>query len=116
MEFYSTCRLALGREKVMAQVDGEKEFVGQNINIQCVKSKLTKPFKECKLRMAFDEAGVAKFDKEFSLVEALAAAGKLPEPRKGFVEWDGKQYAKKAMAEKARNEGLVPALNALFTS
>lgn len=116
MEFYATCRLALGREKVMAQVDGAKEFVGQNINIQCVKSKLTKPFKDCKLRMTFNEAGVAYFDIEFSMIEALLDMGKLTEPRKGYVDWDGKQYARKALAEKARVDGFSTKLVELFSA
>lgn len=114
MEYYSTARMALGREKVMKTVGGEKEFVGQNITIQCVKSKLTKPFKECKLRLSFDEDGVARFDKAYSLVETLMEMGKLPQPRKGFTEWDGKQIAKQAMADKVREENLTAELNKLF--
>lgn len=114
MEFYSTVRLSLGREKIMAQVDGEKEFVGQNIGIKCVKSKLTKPFQNTKLRLTFDDSGVAFFDKEFSMIEELVELGKLPEPRKGFVEWNGKQIAKKQLADKIRSEGATPELVALF--
>jgi protein RecA len=114
MEFYSTVRLALSREKVMAQVDGVKEFVGQNINIKCVKSKLTKPFDTCSIRLTFNDAGIAMFDRELSTVEALLEAGKLVEPKKGFVEWEGKQVGKKVFAEKARAEKLLPMLNKLF--
>ncbi len=114
MEFYSTCRMALSREKVMAQVEGQKEFVGQNINIKCVKSKLTKPFNTCTLRLTFNDAGIAMFDKELSTVEALADIGKIPVPSKGYVEWDGKRYSPKQLAEKVRKEGLMPALNAMF--
>lgn len=114
MEFYSTARLALSREKVMAKVGGEKEFVGQNINIQCVKSKLTKPFEECKIRLSFTEAGIAYFNSELSTIEALVELGKLPTPQNGFVEWEGKRIGKNALAEKARAEGLLPELNKLF--
>lgn len=116
MEFYATARLALSREKVMAQVEGEKTFVGQNINIKCVKSKLTVPFKECKLRMNFTDAGIAFFDRELSTIETLAEMGKLPVPSKGFVEWEGKRISPKQFAEKARKEGLMPTLNAMFTA
>ncbi|MEJ7806015.1 MAG: hypothetical protein WKG03_08880, partial [Telluria sp.] len=114
MEFFATARMALSREKVMAQVDGGKEFIGQNINIKCVKSKLTKPFSTCSLRLTFNDAGIAMFDKELSTVEALADMEKLVIPKKGYIEWDGKQYARKAMAEKVRKEGLMPVLNAMF--
>jgi len=114
MEFYSTCRLALGRQKVMKQVDGQKEFVGQNIDIQCVKSKLTKPFKECTLRMSFTEAGIAFFDKELSTIETLAGMGKIAVPSKGWVEWEGKRIAPSALAQRVRDEKLQPVLNKLF--
>lgn len=114
MEFYSTVRLSLAREKIMAQVEGEKEFVGQNIGIKCVKSKMTKPFQNTKLRLTFDDNGIAFFDKEFSMIEALVEMEKLPEPRKGFVEWNGKQTAKKALAEKIRSECATAELIKLF--
>src|SRR3569832_217494 len=61
MEFYATARLALGREKIMQQVAGSKEFVGQKINFQCVKSKLSKPFMESALRMTYVVFGVVFF-------------------------------------------------------
>lgn len=114
MEFYATGRLALGREKVMQQVAGEKEFVGQKINIQVVKTKLTKPFKETSMRMSFDEDGIAYFDKEFSMVESLMEAKKISVPRQGYVEWDGKQRSKKEFAEIIRSDNLMPTLTALL--
>ena len=113
MEFYATVRLALGREKIMQQVAGSKEFVGQKVNVQCVKSKLTKPFQETSMRMVFDEAGVARFDYEYSMIERLMEDKILPEPRKGFTEWKGTQYSKKQLAEKIRSEGAFAELVAL---
>lgn len=116
MEFYATARLALGREKIMQTVAGGKEFVGQKINIQCVKSKMTKPFKETAMRLTFDESGVAYFDKEFSLVEEMIEKKKIATPRNGYVEYEGTQYSKKQMAEKIRTEGLGPKMIALMMS
>ena len=105
MEYYSTARLALGRQKIMEQQDGEKTFVGQNISIQCVKSKMTKPFQETSLRMTFDEGGVAHFDTVLSLLEFLIEH-KLVTYSKPRVTWtDGKQYFTKVLAEKIRTEG-----------
>ena len=105
MEYYSTARLALGRQKIMEQQEGEKTFVGQNISIQCVKSKMTKPFQETSLRLTFDDAGVAQFDTVVSLLEYLIA-NKLIAYSKPRVTWtDGKQYFVKALAEKIRTEG-----------
>jgi recombination protein RecA len=110
MEFFATGRLALGKEKVMQQVDGAKEFVGQKINIQVVKTKLTKPYKEASMRMSFDEAGTAYFDKDFSLVEAVIEAKKIPLPRNGFVEWEGKQLSKRAFSDLVKAASLQPKL------
>jgi RecA/RadA recombinase len=109
MEFYATGRLALGREKVMQQVSGEKTFVGQKINIQVVKTKLTKPFKETSLRMSFDEAGTAYFDLEFSLVEALMERKKLPTVDKSYTQWEGVRRTKKELAEITRGDPAVKA-------
>lgn len=99
MEFYATNRMAIGRTKLMQQVDGQKEFVGQNIAIQVTKSKLTKPFKECEIRMSYDDLGVARFDPAYSLMELLLKRKLLSSPRNGYVEWEGKQYTKRAFAD-----------------
>lgn len=105
MEFYATARLALGRQKIMEQQDGEKTFIGQNVSIQCVKSKMTKPFQETSIRMSFDELGAAQFDTIISLLEYLIAH-KMITYTKPRVTWiDGKQYFTKALAEKIRAEG-----------
>lgn len=114
MEYYSTFRIMLGRTKIMQQVAGEKEFVGQNIGIQVTKSKLTKPFKETEIRMSYDDIGIARFDTTYSLAELLVKEKKLVSPRNGYIEWEGKQYAKRAFAEMIDAKGLVPALNALL--
>jgi protein RecA len=113
MEFYSTCRMSLGRQKIMEDRGGEKEFVGQKINIKVTKSKLTAPFKSASLRMAFDELGVARFDVTTSLIDylidkkALASSG-------ARVTWtDGKSYYRKALAEKIDSEGLQAELRSL---
>lgn len=114
MEFYATARLALGRQKIMEQQDGEKTFVGQNISIQCVKSKMTKPFQETSLRMSFDEFGAARFDVVISLLEYMVDH-KLLTYSKPRVTWtDGKQYFVKALAEKIRSENLYDELKAML--
>jgi RecA/RadA recombinase len=105
MEYFSTARIALGRQKIMEAAAGGKEFVGQNITAQVTKSKLTKPFKEANMRMTFDEAGVAHFDKEFSTIDFLKDKGTLTYS-KPYVTWiDGKKYHVKALAEHIRKSG-----------
>lgn len=114
MEFYASARLSLGRSKIMEKVEGENEFVGQIIDIQCVKSKFTKPFQSTQLRMSFNDVGAAEFDFVGSLVDYAIEQGKLKfsKPR---VEWiDGKMYFRKALVEKIKNEGLIEQLKAVI--
>lgn len=114
MEFYASGRLALGRQKIMEAKDGEKEFIGQNISIQCVKSKFTKPFQECSLRMSFDDLGAARFDVVTSLLEYLIDK-KLIDYAKPRVTWsDGKKYFTKELARKLTEEGGFDQLVALL--
>jgi protein RecA len=114
MEFYATARLALGRKKIMEERGGEKEFVGQMVSIQCVKSKLTKPFSETSLRMSFDELGAASFDTTTSLIDYLVDKKLIPSGGARVTWTDGKSYYKKALAEKVEKEGLQAELTALL--
>lgn len=104
MEFYASGRLALGRQKLMDTVDGEKQFVGQQISIQCVKSKFTKPFQDTSLRMSFDDLGAARFDVVSSLIDYLVDK-KLVDYSKPRITWtDGKKYFVKELAKKLAEE------------
>lgn len=117
MEFYASARLALGRQKIVEGSGKEAEFVGQKISIQAVKSKFTKPFNECSLRMSFDDDGVASFDPVISMLDELVEAGKLPYTKPRATWTDGKQYYLKALAQKLNAEGQYPNLvNMLYAS
>lgn len=114
MGFFATCRLSLTRKKIQEQIDGNKEFVGQDVNINVVKSKLTAPYKSCSLRVNFDERGMAHFDEALSLIDYLVDKEfiKSSGPR---VTWtDGKMYFRKALAEKINEEGLYDELKVLL--
>ena len=121
MEYYSTVRLALAREKLSENVKdasgkGAKQFVGQDIRMQVTKSKLTKPFQTARVRMGFDDAGVAFFDYAFSNIQYLLDTGKLVKTG-NFVEWtDGKKYGHVALAKKLTEEGKVEELAKLALS
>lgn len=101
MEFYSTVRLALTRQRVMEEKGKEKDMIGQNIAITCIKSKMTAPFKKCTLLLSFDELGMASFDTISSLLDYLiekkAIAGGA------WIEWDGAKFnGKKKLIEHIR--------------
>lgn len=105
MEFYSTARLRLSRSKVVKTVGKEKEMVGQDITINCIKSKLTAPFKKCTLRLSFDEdTGMASFNTCLSLVEYLIDKGTIEKEGTRYV-WEGGKFFKDQLAEKITASG-----------
>jgi RecA/RadA recombinase len=114
MEYYASGRLALGRSKIMEGTGADKEFVGQKIAVQCVKSKFTKPFQETEMRLMFDEDDVLFFDMITSSIEALIRREKLKYSKPRVTWTDGKQYFVKALVEKIRAEGLAHELQALW--
>lgn len=115
MEFYASWRLFTGRKKIMATVDGEKEFQGALIGLETVKNKLTRPFQNVELRLMYDKDGRAVFDFTTGYIEELIAMGKLEE-KAGRVTWEGKTYFKSVLAKKIDDEGLQPELVKLYLS
>lgn len=89
MEFYSSARIFLGRNKI---TDKDKEFVGQKITAKVVKSKFTKPFKQCEMFMMYDEFEVAYYDHVASLLNYLIDKGYVEVSSKRVVWTDGKKY------------------------
>lgn len=115
MEFYATVRLSLTRKLLMAETGkaDEKELVGQQILVKCTKSKLTKPFKQVALNLAFDEFDVAYFDKITSMIEHLVLKKILDGG--AWIEFDGKKHqGKKKLAEYILTNGKKDELFALI--
>jgi recombination protein RecA len=115
MEFYASWRLFTGRKKIMATVDGEKEFQGALIGLETVKNKLTRPFQNVELRLMYDPDGRAVFDFTTGYLEELVAMGKLEE-KAGRITWEGKTYFKSVLAKKIDDEKLQPELIKLYLS
>jgi protein RecA len=114
MEFYASFRLILGRQKIMEGTGDDKEFIGQKISIQCVKSKFTRPFQDTSLRLIYDENDIALFDTITSAIEFLIENEAIVY-KKPRVTWvDGKQYFIKALAEKIRRDGEEPLLRKMI--
>jgi protein RecA len=112
-EYYATTRLALSRSKIVEGTGSDKEFVGQEITIQCVKSKLTKPFQSTKMRMTFDDDGAARFDITRSLIDYGVEVGKLPSAG-ARVTWEGKSYWRSELAKKIDAESRQSELKTLI--
>lgn len=114
MEFYATVRMQLSRKKLTEQKTGGKVFVGQTINIQCTKSKLTKPFNDCTLDMTFDDNGAAHFDTVGSAVDYLVETKKIESSGPRLV-WNGGKYFKKELVARINAEGGMSVLKPLLT-
>lgn len=89
MEFYSSARIFLGRSQIK---DKDKEFVGQKITAKIVKSKFTKPFKQCEMFMMYDEFEVPYYDHVASLLNHLIDKDYVEVSGKRIVWTDDKKY------------------------
>lgn len=105
MEFYSTVRLSLSREKLFKTENKEKIFIGQDIKVKVVKSKLTQPFRVSPQRMEFDAEGNLQFNMAFSTIENLISKGKLVKEGSWITfPVDGKKYQGPAALAKHIND------------
>jgi len=105
MEFYATARFSLTRTAITKGAEKEKEMIGQDITINCIKTKLTAPFRKCTLRLSFDEdTGMARFNFAYSLVEVLAKSGKIEKDGTRFL-WDGLKLFKSEIADRVYKAG-----------
>lgn len=105
MEFYSTARLSLSREKIFRTVNKEKIFVGQDIKVKVVKSKMTQPFRVAEQRMEFNERGNLQFNMAYSTIEMLIARGKITKEGTWLTyPVDGQKYQGSAALAKHINE------------
>lgn len=118
MEFFSTVRLSLSREKLFKTENKEKIFVGQDIKIKVVKSKLTQPFRVAVERMEFNEKGNLQFNMAQSTIEVLITKGKIPKEGSWLTyPVDGKKYqGAAALAKHINDNGLRKELAAFAMS
>lgn len=118
MEFFSTIRMSLSREKLFKTENKEKIFVGQDIKVKVVKSKLTKPFRVAPQRMEFDADGNLQFNMALSTIEDLIAKGKIPKEGTWLTyPGDGKKYqGAAALAKHINDNGLQKELAKLAMS
>lgn len=96
IKFYSSVRLQLSKA---GQVKEGDEVIGENINAVVKKNKVYRPFTAAAYVTDFD-MGV---NLELSHINALEKAGLLT-GAKGYVDFEGKSWRKKALAEFFRNE------------
>lgn len=101
-KFYASVRIKLGRKKL---VDKDKNFLGQQINAEVIKNKVSRPFEKAQWNFMFKEDGTGYFDVKTSLVEYLLEIGKL-EAKGPRIEWEGKSLFKSQLVETVTEDEL----------
>ena len=93
--FYSDVRVRL---KAQALFDSKKNRLGQTITAECIKTKLTAPFKSTEWDFLFMPDGSGSFDVVGGLIEEAIKIGTLV--RKGArIEYKGKTYFKNQLKD-----------------
>ena len=99
-EFYSSFRIALGKSKIANKTT--KEFEGNDISIQITKSKHTRAWGTCNLRLVYPQGGVAPdFDYLYSGIE-LCVEKKWLVKDGNKIAFNGKTYYVGQLAELLR--------------
>jgi len=105
IKFYSSVRIRLGRTMIKKSATDSTK-VGQQIGAECIKNKVSAPFRKCKWNFMFNEDGTGHFDVEGSLVEYLCeheiieAGGK----KSAYCHWNGEKITKKKLAGMIRTD------------
>lgn len=102
--FYFSQRIWLSATQIQ---DTKKEVIGMEVTGKFMKNKVARPFKTATWRFMFQADGTGRFDRERSLVEFLVEEKILATPKNGYVEWEGKQIHKEALARQIEAEGEV---------
>jgi RecA/RadA recombinase len=110
-EYYASVRIGLTREIIK---DKDKNVIGQTINANVRKNKVSAPFKRTSWNFMFLDNGHGHFDVDGSLVELLAENGILERDGNGYIWTDGKKYMKPALKAKIEAENLRPELMRLL--
>lgn len=113
-EFYASVRIKLGRSQLTQGTGDAKVRIGQRIGAECVKNKVSRPFRKVEWDFLFSEDGTGYFDVVGSTIDYLVGKGILKSDR-GRVTWiDGKSPYRKELIEKITSEGLMSELLALM--
>lgn len=110
-KFYASVRIQLNRKQIKDKVSGD--VLGQEITANCIKNKVSAPFRKAKWRYMFNADGSGHFDVAGSLLDYLLEA-KLIEQTGNRINWDGKTYNRGQLVNKIEAEGTIDQLTALL--
>ncbi|WP_052704241.1 hypothetical protein [Halomonas sp. S2151] len=108
VKFYCSVRIRLGRTMIKKSASDSTK-VGQQIGAECIKNKVSAPFRKCKWNFMFNDDGTGSFDVEGSLVEYMCehelieAGGK----KSAYCYWEGEKITKKKLAKMIESDPAV---------
>lgn len=109
-KFYASQRIMLGASQIKKGTD----IIGNEITASVIKNKVSRPFLKAEWRFIFQPDGTGRFDMERSLIDFLDRNDCIKSPRAGYVEWEGKQFGKDALAQHIRDTGAFSKLKGLL--
>lgn len=110
-KFYSSVRIQLGRS--MIKDAKSKDVLGQEISANCIKNKVSAPYKKASWRFMFLPDGTGRFDVIGSLIDHLLDLN-LMEMDKKMIVWDVKKYHRNKLATKIEADGDLSKLMAML--
>lgn len=110
-KFYASVRIQLNRKQIKDKTTNE--ILGQEITANCIKNKVSAPFRKAKWRYMFNEDGSGHFDVTGSLLDYLIEAG-LIEKTGVRINWDDKTYSRGQLINKIESDGTIDQLTALL--
>lgn len=108
VKFYCSVRIRLGKTMIKKSASDSTK-IGQQIGAECIKNKVSAPFRKCKWNFMFNDDGTGSFDIEGSLVEYLCEH-EIVEPggkTSAYCYWEGEKITKKKLANLIRTDATV---------
>lgn len=95
-DFYFSLRVRTSRE-IVKDKNGKK--LGQNVNAECIKNKMSKPFEKCQWWFKFNEDGTGEFDTVSSTLDYILDAGLVNRSGTWYSFGDIKAQGKEAFVK-----------------
>lgn len=110
-KFYASVRVQLNRKQIKDKTTNE--ILGQEVTANCVKNKVSAPFRKAKWRYMFNPDGSGYFDIPGSLLDYLLESD-LIEKTGTRINWDGKTYHRQQLLDKIEADGTFDLLMAML--
>lgn len=102
-EFYCSVRLSLGKTNLTEGTGSDKEVVGVEVGVKCVKNKISRPFQKASYRVLYNDEGGAMVDEIGTLLNYLIRNGTIQQEGK-YILWNGLKKYEKVVASELRDD------------